>query len=381
MGEAEIAAVLPDHDSVALVFHFYEDDLCILPMRRRDDGKPTVIHKGAGTLKLKDARPAFDELLNLQDDTLRLINELEWYAEGDELLNEQLEALEKDGGLDLERLPGILNRMLRIDDLLPLIEPDPEKWPGLHLVLLPDGPLFRLPLHAAAVTFRGKHPHLIDVVGSVRYALSLRTLHTLGKVEAEQAAASPNGVPLRGTAFVNPAGHVGDVVYGRRLDLAPLEFEYLVGNSPPKSWQIFGERQESPDWLANRANMKVYHSTPTLLWTVCHAGMMSDMFKPLGFDTEQTVVNPSLLLADGPLSTARMVSDGYDFRRSPPVAQFVLPARAARNRRGAPAGRGVHRRPDPARVSAGDECHVGTRRPRGRGIRQALSAAAPGERL
>ena len=43
----------------------------------------------------------------------------------------------KAGGFDLRFIPQILNKLLRLDDLLTLIEPDRAKWPNLHLVLLP----------------------------------------------------------------------------------------------------------------------------------------------------------------------------------------------------------------------------------------------------
>jgi|GEM_PF-5873638 len=315
VGEAELQDALPNSGTVALVFHFLDDDLYILPVRRGADGTPAVIHTEEGYFWVSKVRPAFDKLLEAQAGALTVIQDAEWFKDGAAPLREKLQAEGEAGGFDLMEVPFELNKLFRLDELLPLIEPDAAKWAKLHLMLLPDGPLYQLPLHTAAVTIGEKSFHLIDVVGSVRYSLSLRTLHTLGKVETEQAAAWPDGVPLRGTAFVNPASEPPQGLEGYPpLAFAPKEVENLIGNSSPKSWRIFGECSESADWLATRANMRQYHPTPTLLWSVCHGGLMPDTFTPRGFDKDVTVVNPSLLLADGPLSTARMVSEGYDLR-------------------------------------------------------------------
>lgn len=314
ISEAELIAVIPNDNTIVIVFHFLFDGLFILPVRRGVDGKPVVLHAATGYFRVDGACPSFDQLLNAHLGTLDAIQKMAWYAGGAEELRTNLESDAQAGGFDLTDVPFALNKLLRLNDLLALIEPGPAKWPNLHLVLLPDGPLYQLPLHAAAVTIGEKHYHLIDVVGSVRYSLSLRTLHTLGKIETEQTAAWPDGTPLRGVAFVNPSGTVGDTVHGERLGFATREVEHLVGNSPPNSWRIFGERGPAADWLATRANMRRFHPTPTLLWSVCHGGLMEDRFTPRGFDEEMPVVNPSLLLADGPLSTARMVSEGYDLR-------------------------------------------------------------------
>ena len=312
----ELERILPDGNTVAVVFHFLRDDLYILPVRRDADGKPVVLHNDDGYFAVSGVRPAFDKLLEAQAGTLAAIKDEAWYKDGAAALREQLEAGTKPDGFDLMAVPFALNKMLRLDDLLALIEPDAAKWEDLHLVLLPDGPLYQLPLHTAAVTVgENDHAHLIDVVGSVRHALSLRTLLTLGKVEESQAGVWADGVPLRGAAFVNPASEPPAGFEGTRwLGFAPQEVENLIDNSPPSSWRIFGERGASADWLATRANMARHHPTPTLLWSVCHGGLMPDTFTPRGFPGPETVVNPSLLLADGPLSTARMVSDGYDLR-------------------------------------------------------------------
>jgi CHAT domain-containing protein len=203
-----------------------------------------------------------------------------------------------------------LGQLLQLEQLLLQMEPDSGRWKDLHLVLVPDGPLFQLPLHAARV---GDKP-LIDVVGSVRFGLSLRTLELQQRVQDERSAQEADIEVLRGAVFVNPSG---PRQLQTRLHHAETEVRNLLSGNP-KEWRCFGERQEPREWLASRLNLRKFHGTPNVLWTICHGGPAWDEFQTQDGRTVR-VNNPSLLLCDGPISTARMYAEGYDLR---PVMLF-----------------------------------------------------------
>jgi hypothetical protein len=129
------------------------------------------------------------------------------------------------------------------------------------------------------------------------------------RIEDERSRLEHEVVALRGVAFVNPSGPRQQQA---RLDQAETELRNLaIGN--PNGWRCFGERPEFPEWLASRENLRSYHSTSNVLWTVCHGGLEWDEFKTAD-ERMVRVNNPSLLLYDGPMSMARMYAEGFDLR-------------------------------------------------------------------
>ncbi len=328
----DLAKLLPDRHTVLIVCHFLDDRLFLLPVRKQPGGEPEVIHDEKGFLSLPEAR---EPLAQLARDLRRLLNvmvephrcgipeleelEPDYYIRlSAKDLRRELAVLAGKGDpasaerppqlvpLDMDDIVQRLGEVLRLDQLLDRIEPDRSKWAKLHLVLLPDGPLYQLPLHAAPVPGLPKLP-LIDAVASVRYSLSLRTLliqHGIEKKHGEEK----DDPRMRGVMFVSPDG-----VDYPRLSLAPEEVARVIVESPKDSWRIFGERGGN-EWLATRKNMRSYHPTPNLLWAAAHGGMLRDRIK-LRDGTRKSVVAPSLWLHGRPLSTARLVAEGYDLRR------------------------------------------------------------------
>jgi hypothetical protein len=148
----------------------------------------------------------------------------------------------------------------------------------------------------------------------VRYGLSLRTLELQQRVENERRALERNVRELRGTVFVNPSGP-HQKVGGRRqvrLDHTRTGVKHLLKGNP-EHWQCFGEHQSDSKRLANRLNLREFHQAPNVLWTMCHGGMCLDKFKAQD-GRPIDVISPSLLLCDGPVSTARLYAEGYDLR-------------------------------------------------------------------
>ncbi len=300
----ELDRLLPDDDTVLVLFHFVDDDLYGLPIRRGEDRKPRLIHGADGFLFLTGVRPRLEQLVKDLRNVLAVVidPDIGWYRLDAAELRKNLRQETVRGGHDTAAIFEELGAIMAWSALLEAIEPDPARRRNLHLVLLPDGPLFQLPLHAARVEGRP----LVDCVGSLRYGLSLRTLAIQEGIERSRKAREEGERTLRGVAFVNPAGGDYD-----RLHSAVDEVAHLVNGSPPESWRLFGERGAA-DLLAVRANLRRHHPTPNLLWSVCHGGTTTDTID--GDDGPTVVVNPSLLLRDGPVSTTRMVAEGYDLK-------------------------------------------------------------------
>jgi tetratricopeptide (TPR) repeat protein len=335
----DLEHLLPDTDTVLVTFHFIEDDLYVLPVRRGTDGKLELRHTPEGYLSVPKVRPALTDLVAKHEAVFHRIHEDQLSQLPAAELRRALAALAQPAYdrftdpwapsaspagqpaapaepefINYDDLFRTLARLLRLDDLLRLIEPDARLRRRRHLVLLPDGPVYQLPLHAARVGRRGRP--LTDAVGSVRYALSLRSLVMLNEVEREQRQRHPDRLPLRGVAFASPGGNRGYPY----LASARTEVRHLVAGSPSGSWRIFGERPGA-DVFACRTNLRRHHPAPTLLWSIAHGGLMADEIELRGEPV--TVVDPSLLLCDGPVSTTRLAAEGYDLR---PVWQWFISA-------------------------------------------------------
>jgi tetratricopeptide (TPR) repeat protein len=328
----ELVRLLPDVNTILVVFHFVGNNLYVLPIRRGANGQPALLHDEHGFFRVPGVRSRFHQLRDEHATRMQDIKAAKCYESAtaiNEWFASQIELREADRGSQFDQLGAALGNepkphaltpdeiheevglVLRLDGLLEQLEPRQERWKDLHLVLIPDGPLFQLPLHAARL---GGKP-LIDTVASVRYGLSLRTLELQQRVEDERREQEANVVALQGAVFANPSGpgQIGPWGKPNRLDKAKTEVGHLVAGNP-SGWRCFGERQDVQEWLASRLNLRNYHPTPNVLRTVCHGGPCVDEFETQDGRTIR-VVNPSLLLCDGPVSTARMYAEGYDLRR------------------------------------------------------------------
>ncbi len=339
-------------NTVYVLFDFVNYDLYVVPVRRGPDGQPTELLAPNGYFVIEGVWHEINRLTKQWSQALSVVGVAPAVGSTDtteqdlpeplvtlgtsaDNLREQLDRLTGYGTDnpvteleplvcewpprsgptdDYPRPPASLmvelGRVMQLDQLLDHIEPDPGKWETLHLVLLPDVQLYQLPLHAAWVRL-SRRP-LLDAVGSVRYGLSLRTLHTLEQIEDRQSTRFEGPVPLRGALFANPTGISGEYRFGDDISGVAEEVGNVVAASGANRWQVFGDLTSDPSDLgryASRDNMRTALSDATVVWAACHGGTALDELEGVG-----QIDSPGLFLCDAPLTAARIVADKYDFR-------------------------------------------------------------------
>lgn len=301
---AAVKRLLPDRDTVLVVVFFDGDDLVVLPIRKDAADEPQILHTSAGYFRVPGVLPKLRPLIHKQEGHVLAIADEELGLCGlpaDELRREA----------DMTPIYQKLYKVLNLEGLLDLIEPDPERRADLHLVLIPDGPLYRLALHAACKT--RESPRLYAQFKSLRYGLSLRTLELQQQIQDRHAEVEAGDRTLRGVAFANPDREVRI----RLIEGVIRETQVLVEETNPASWWLHGER-EPPDQQAIRANLRERHRAGNIGWTMGHGvdfetarvrGLKDDFILP---DGRPVPPEESLLLCDGLVSMSRMLAEGYD---------------------------------------------------------------------
>jgi tetratricopeptide (TPR) repeat protein/CHAT domain-containing protein len=280
----EVGAFL-DEDTAVLLFYFRGLDLLVAPVRRSAGGSAEASPTETGYFALPGVAGECHLLAAEQQDIIASVRT-------------------SFAGIGaLEHVYRRLGELLQLDRLLPHLEPDPARRRQLHLVLIPDGPLYALPLHAAQTS---AGVPLYEQVASVRYGLSLAVLAYQRTVEAAHALVEQSDRPLRGVLFANPnrAGahglpHLPGVV---------REVEILLNTTGPDRWMVHGESGPA-ERRATLASFRRRHGLGNVLWCAGHGGMLS----PLPADSG-TAQEPAFLLCDGVLSVSELMSHPYDFR-------------------------------------------------------------------
>jgi tetratricopeptide (TPR) repeat protein len=296
----ELDRLLPDGITVVVVFFFQGVDLVVLPLRREPnhiDRCSKLRYTAQGYFRVPGVRAEIQRLSELQDEYIEAIDE-EGYAN---LVAADL--VRKLG--PMSEIYQELYRHLNLDGLLTLIESDPEQLAKLHLVLIPDGPLYGLPLHAACSTASGTR--LYQRVASLRYGLSLRTLDLQQQIQEDRAKVEVGNGLLRGVAFANPGQH-GEI---EPLPGVIREVKILVEETGHGSWWLHGNCGPL-DQQAIRANLCQRLRAGNIGWIMAHGGEMPEEVVRADGRKEKCMV-PSLLLVDGPMSINRLVAEGYDF--------------------------------------------------------------------
>ena len=170
----------------------------------------------------------------------------------------------------------------------------------LHLVLIPEGPLLGLPLHAAYCELSGEY--FFEQVASIRYALSLRTLALQQDIAPPDCSQSE----FQGVVFASSSCPSKNTT---QLECVRSEVDCLDETNPGR-WMIHGDMGPS---IADVSHFVRHHGAGNILWFVGHGGRARDSI-PCGRGESLTVSRPALLLKDGALSDARMVAEGLDFR-------------------------------------------------------------------
>ena len=296
--QSDLNHLLTTDQSVIIGFHFDQDDLVVLPIRRDGQTKePKIIHTETGLFRLHNVRDQLEELLQLQQQMIPLI---EKYRLAGKLPIE----IDQEIGSWQQSIFAPLYSLLQWDKIFELIT-DPNETPDqLHLTLIPDGILYQLPLHAAYD--EQSENRLFEQVASINYGLSLRTLELQAQIELRDIATERE---IHGTvfAFSNPDGERENQFLAHTF----REVENIVDEVGINNVWIHGD--QSPE-LANRNNMRERHSLGNLLWNIGHGGSgeKEDRFN-LSDRGEQAVLRPSILLADGLVSDSRMVAEQYEF--------------------------------------------------------------------
>jgi hypothetical protein len=295
--QSGIKGLLPDDDTVIVVAFFHDDDLVVLPLRRDYSGQPQLLHPPHGYFRVSRVRPRINALLQEQEGFVYAVVDADLHEHPASALDQQL-------GEPTTDIYERLYETLKLDELLKLIEPDLERRAKLHLVLIPDGPLYGLPLHAACP--RASEPRLYQQVASLRYGLSLSTLDLQRQLQENRVEEEADRV-LRGVAFAEP-DRQGRI---RFLEGVIREVGILVEETGSECWWLHGER-EPVDQQAVRANFRQRHRVGNLGWVMGHGGELPDDVVTATNGRTQRVIGPCLLLHDGPVGVHRLVADGYD---------------------------------------------------------------------
>jgi hypothetical protein len=287
-----------DPTSVILYLLFAGNDLIALPIRIDNaEGRAQVLHNAQGLFRVKDAKlglvgpPVDDTVLVEHQGFIEACVSLLWEARE----HQQPISAECLVACDPKAIYKKLYHLLNLDALLALIEPDIACRRSLHLVLIPATELWSLPLHAA---MSSDERYLVDQFASVRYGISLATALL-------QAPSSSRTQPFRGVAFANAYADTEE----DQLTRVPDEVSAILELGGEQNWWIHTE------WgcggSATREHFRRRHGSGDVLWCMGHGYCALDtiMFR----DRQLTLVRPSLLLRDGPVSDTRMVMERYDF--------------------------------------------------------------------
>jgi hypothetical protein len=285
-GRAAIRQLLPDADTALVVFCFDGDDLTVLPIFLGPDTGELKIEY----LHVEGVGRSLARLLKNQERTLEAC--LQPGDDGAPRAGRPARELDQDPGTLKEGVYQDLYELLRLDQVLARIEPDRSRWSRLHLVLVPDRPLFLFSLPAAHCKTTGRR--LYQQVASVRCALSLRTLELQQQIQDRRAPLEANDYQLRGVLFANP---------DQGEDWLPsvvTEVANVVEATGIEHWWVHGEREPE---RAVRPALRSRHPSGNVLMGSGHGGPVRDPELP----------GPGLRLCDGELSDARMVAEGYTF--------------------------------------------------------------------
>ena len=327
---ADLSRLLPDDQTVLIVFHFVGEDLFILPIaawrpssHRRDSkiGKtpakirPRVLHPDTGLLQIAGVRPILEGATSephvmpgsvFPSDgespglVHRMIGATNVINEAADIDPNDPERIRLDGQACLADCFRELFNLLGFERLLELLREGSVSESDLHLVLIPAGPLAGIPLHAAS---DGRGRALYQRVASVRYGLSLHSLLELDRINCEAAPMAE----LRGVAFACPENPEAGIC--RNMIPEIVQLARIDGWSD--RWWLHAPG--IPDNEPDRETFRRRHASGNVLWIAAH-GSSEDVQLPVGNRPGEPRKRPSLWLADGPVSDARMLTDGYDFR-------------------------------------------------------------------
>jgi tetratricopeptide (TPR) repeat protein len=285
----ETGSLLSDDQTLILYFGVVLDDIVILPIHRESN---VVIVEGdaEGMIWIHGARNELEKLVQQQNEEIAEILKgkfsLSQICDRKILTTLYRRAFEMIGDKVLE----VLSRRLRsIRDL--------------HVVIVPDGPLYELPLHAFVNGDRDSQ-RFYQYFQSFHYGLSLKTLHLQRAIQSAVAALPDHSRTLRLCFFANPDRH------GSRLPSVCDEAEVLVklmDTLPGSQWRVFGDT-ENVEFRATAGNFEKWHGSGNLLWVSGH-GLQAKADS----ENETTKELAFLLCDDRVVGPSQLLRDAYDF--------------------------------------------------------------------
>jgi tetratricopeptide (TPR) repeat protein len=286
----ETGSLLPDEHTLILYFGVLADDIVILPIHR--ESNIVVVEGGAaGLIWVHDAREKLEKLVHQQNEEISEIfrrrltlNEIRDRKVLTSLYRQAFEVI------DGHKVRDVLSR--RIGSM--------REW---HGVVIPDGPLYALPMHAFVVDDRTSE-RLYQNFKSFHYALSLKTLHLQGAIQRAVAALPYRCRDPRLCFFANPDWH------GSPLPSVCHEAEVLVkllNEFPGAQWRLHGDTK-NVEFRATVDNFERWHGSGNLLWAAGH-GLQAERDRDNGTDDEVGF----LFCDDMVVGASQLLRDAYDF--------------------------------------------------------------------
>jgi CHAT domain-containing protein len=182
--------------------------------------------------------------------------------------------------------------------LLDLLRSKVGPLEDIHLTIIPDGPLYELPVDAFPVArpARAYTPRVYEVFASVTYGLSLRTLQIQKSVEAARSELDSQDSVLKGVFMGNPDG----------LEHVRSEAQTFIRLTGEQSWWLHGKTSHE-DCQTSLENFRDRHGTGNLLWISGHGVRQTEELGGSAFE------EPALILVNGYLWLSEVLSGAYDF--------------------------------------------------------------------
>jgi tetratricopeptide (TPR) repeat protein len=293
--EDGLRRVIPEAGMVLLHFAFHGDDLLVFPVHRDQAGALRVLCIGTDhpPCTIKGVR---EQLRALALRQCNLVYDIQRAILRERNSSDVDAARLFQSGFDLSAVYRDVARVLQLPSVVRRLEDEIGPVESLHLVIVPDGPLFQFPLHALVADEREQR--LYEMFASVRYGVSLRTLDLLGTIAPPSFAGHRNAAAgIRGVVFACPGGG---------LPGAYEEVRELVAATAPDCWRVHGDGDEA-EYLATRARFREHHAAGNLLWLIGHGDKYRDVIDGI------KVVEPAFRFKDGPLGISRLLHSAHDF--------------------------------------------------------------------
>lgn len=296
----ETSSVFHDDQTLILYCAVVANDIVILPIHRESNA--VVVEGGAeGLIRIRDAKQELKKIVQQQNQEIS------------EILNGRFTLGQVR---DRKILTSLYRRAFELIDggkVLEMLSRRVGSIRNWHLIAIPDGPLYELPMHAFVVDDRDSQ-RFYQQFQSFNYALSLKTLQLQGAIQ-DAVAAGPGLLRLpRLCLFANPDRH------GDSLPNVCEEAEVLVNlmnDFPGAQWRIFGD-SENGDFRATVDNFGKWHGSGNLLWASGHG-----LNATTDGENETTEELAFLLCDDRVVGPSQLLRGAYDFSR---VDLFVASA-------------------------------------------------------